>query len=311
MKFLVTGGCGNMGGHVIRSLVEKGHSVRVVDIDENVKKLEGPNVEAVRGNISNQAIVNKVMEGIEAVIHLAWSFKSEFTELLDIDVKGYYYILEAATANNVKAVINTTTAVSYGKPMKNPVDENHPHLVEFSRSPFYGLAKLATEELTKIYAAKNPAMIVNDVMVWYAYGETIGGRNLRQMAKDAMTTGVIEVPAGSGGNFLHLDDYVSAVLAIIQNQPSGELFNLGTAYLTWEEVAKLIIAHANPKATVRAVPRREWQGSDFLADDWPISTKKAENFLKYKTNITREKAVEALSNALKLSVDKAKKELGK
>jgi UDP-glucose 4-epimerase len=306
MKILVTGGCGNMGVHVVKSLTQKGHQVRVLDKDEEgLKKLAGEHVETFPGNIADKALVRRAVDGVDAILHLAWSFSENLTDLLDIDVKAYQYLLDAAVEYQVKSVINATTAVSYGKPITNPVDETHPHLVEQSRNPAYALAKLITEEMSKIYAAQHD-IAANNVMIWYAYGDTIGGRNIRSMARDAIEKGVIEVPAGSGGNFLQLDDFVSAVLAIFEKRPKGELFNLGSVYLTWAELAQLIVNHANPQANVHAIPPNEWQGSAFLADDWPISTKKAEETLRYKTGLTREKAIENLSLALKGSVDGVK-----
>ncbi len=310
MKILVTGGCGNMGVHVVKSLAGKGHQVRVFDKDEEgLKKLAGNNVETISGNLTDKELVRKSVQGVDAILHLAWSFSENFIDLLDIDVKAYQYLLDAAVEYGVKDVINATTAVSYGKPVTNPVDETHPHLVEQSRNPAYALAKLITEEMSKIYTVQHD-MAVNNVMIWYAYGETIGGRNIRAMAKDAIEKGFVEVPSGSGGNFLQLDDFVSAVLAILDKRPKGELFNLGSVYLTWAELAQLIVNHANPNAEVRAIPKSEWQGSAFLADDWPISTKKSEEMLRYKTGLTREKAIDDLSKALKVSVDRVKAQLG-
>lgn len=309
MKILVTGGCGNMGVHVVKSLAQKGHQVRVLDKDEEgLKKLLAENVEIIPGDMADKELVRRAVNGVDAILHLAWSFSENFTDLLDIDVKAYQYLLDAAVEYKVKDVINTTTAVSYGKPVTNPVDETHPHLVEKSRSPAYALAKLITEEQGKIYTEQHD-MAVNNVMIWYAYGETIGGRNLRAMARDAIEKGIVEVPAGSGGNFLQLDDFLAAVLAIFEKRPKGELFNLGSVYLTWEELAQLIINHANPDAKVRAIPKNEWKGAAFLADDWPFSTKKAQEMLQYQTGLTREKAIDDLSRALKRSVDNVKAQM--
>lgn len=310
MKILVTGGCGNMGVHVVKSLAQKKHQVRVLDKDEEgLKKLAGDNIETVPGNIADKELIRRAVNGVDAILHLAWSFSEDFIELLDTDVKAYQYILDAAVEYGVKDVINATTAVSYGKPVTNPVDETHPHLVEQSRNPAYALAKLITEEMSKIYTVQHD-MAVNNVMIWYAYGETIGGRNIRAMARDAIEKGIVDVPAGSGGNFLQLDDFVSAVLAILEKRPKGELFNLGSVYLTWPELAQLIINHANPQAKVNAIPKEEWTGSVFLTDDWPFSTKKAQDMLQYQTGMTREKAIENLSSALKASVDGVKAQLG-
>ena len=302
MKILVTGGCGNMGTHVVKALVQQGHEARVLDRDaEGLKMLAGPGVQTIVGDIANKETVRQAVEGVDAILHLAWSFSEDLVNLLDIDVKGYLYLLDAAVEFGVQHVINATTAVSYGKPLTAVVDETHPHRVEKARSPIYALAKLATEELGKIYATQH-GMSVNNVMIWYAYGDTIGGRNLRGMVKDAIEKGAIEVPAGCGGSFLQLDDFVNGVLAIFAARPTGEMFNLGTLYLTWEELAQLIVAQANPDAKVIAIPRDEWAGSGFLADDWHFSTKKAELMLGYKTVLDRENAIAHLSKALESCV---------
>ncbi|NLV24810.1 MAG: NAD(P)-dependent oxidoreductase [Deltaproteobacteria bacterium] len=306
MKILVTGGCGNMGGHVVRVFAREGHEVRVVDKDaEGLKKLAAPGVEILAGDISDKNLAVKAVQGVDAIIHLAWSFSEDLLDLIDIDVKGYKHLLDAAVEQGVQHVINASTAVAYGKPLTSPVDETHPHLVEKARKPPYALAKLITEELGKIYAEKHP-VAVNNVMIWYAYGDEIGGKHIRGMVKDAIQKGCIEVPANSGGSFLQLDDFITGVKGILAAKPKGELFNLATVYLTWEELARLIVAQANPAAKVVAVPKEEWTGSSFLADDWHFSTRKAEQMLHFRTKLTREKAIAHLSKALEACVAEVK-----
>jgi len=306
MKILITGGCGNMGTHVIRNLTRQGHEVRVLDKNaEKLKEITGPGVETVAGDIADRELVRRAVQGVDAVIHLAWSFSEDFLDLIDIDVKGYRYLLDAAVEYGVQHVINATTTVSYGKALTSPVEEERPHLVEKARKPDYGLAKLITEELGKIYAEKHD-LAVNNVMIWYAYGDEIGGRHIRGMVMDAIQKGVIEVPAGSGGSFLQIDDFVSGVMGIIAARPKGEMFNLGTVYLTWEELAGMIVAQANPEARVVAIPKKEWTGAVFLADDWNLSTEKAERMLNYHTGLSREEAAANLAKALKACVDEVK-----
>ncbi|MBN1140608.1 MAG: NAD(P)-dependent oxidoreductase [Deltaproteobacteria bacterium] len=309
MKILVTGGCGNMGGHVVKALSGEGHEVRVLDKDaDGLSRLAAPGVETVVADISDPKRIGEAVKGVEAVLHLAWSFSEELLDLIDIDVKGYKFLLDAAVEHGVQHVINASTAVAYGKPLTSPVDESHPHLVEKARKPSYALAKLITEELGKIYTEKHD-LAVNTVMIWYAYGDEIGGKHIRGMIKEAIQKGVVEVPAGSGGSFLQLDDFVTGVKGIIKARPKGELFNLGTVYLTWEELARLIVAQANPQARVIAVPKEGWTGSAFLTDDWNFSTRKAEKMLGYRTRLSREKAVEHLSKALESCVSEVKSKI--
>ncbi|MBN2428872.1 MAG: NAD(P)-dependent oxidoreductase [Deltaproteobacteria bacterium] len=309
MRILVTGGCGNMGPRVVQVFSDKGHEVRVLDKNaEGLKQFAGLPVKTFAGEITDKDLVARAMEGVEALIHLAWSFSGDLNDLLDIDVKGYRNLLDAAVENGTKHIINATTAVAYGKPLTSPVDETHPHIVEKARKPPYALAKLITEELTKIYAEKHD-IAANSVMIWYAYGDEIGGKHIRGMVKDAIQKGAIEVPADSGGSFLQLDDFVTGLKGIISAQPKGELFNLATVYLTWKELAELIVAKANPEAQVIAIPKEEWKGSSFLTDDWNFSTQKAEKMLHYRTKLSREEAIKHLSKALDACVAEVKASL--
>lgn len=306
MKILITGGCGNMGPHTARVFTEEGHTVRVLDKNtEGLKKLAKLPVEIFEGEITDKNLVSKAMNGVDVLIHLAWSFSANIEDLLDIDVKGYKTLLDAAVENGTQIVINATTAVAYGKPLTSPVDETHPHIVEKARKPPYALAKMITEEMGKIYAEQH-GLAANNVMIWYAYGDEIGGKHIRGMVREAIEKGKIEVPAGSGGSFLQLDDFVTGLKGIISAKPKGELFNLATVYLTWEDLARMIVAKANPEAEVVAIPKEEWQGSTFLADDWNFSTLKAEKFIHYRTRLSKEKATEHLSRALDACVAEVK-----
>ncbi len=309
MKILITGGCGNVGVHVVKVLSRKGYELRVLDRDaEGLKKLEAPGVETLAGDIADKELVRKAVEGVDAILHLAWSFSDDLIELMDTDIKGYKYLLDAALEFGVEHVVNTTTAVAYGKPTRNPVDETHPHLVAQARNPIYALSKTFVEEMGNVYAEMHD-LAVNMIMIWYAYGDEIGGRQLRGMIREAIVNGVIEVPANSGGSFLQLDDFVDGFLKIIEKKPKGELFNFSTVYLTWEELCQIIVAQANPEATVKAIPIDEWQGSGFLAEEWNFSTQKAQDMLGYESRLDREHAIAHLSTALESSVARVKAEI--
>lgn len=309
MKILVTGACGNMGPHICRRLVALGHTVSALDMNqEGLNQLAKQNIATFCGNLSDREFVFNACKGQDAIIHLAWTFADNLPALMDVDIKGYQHLLDSAVEYKIKHVVNTTTAVSYGKPLSNPVLESQAYLTEQSRNPVYALAKEVTEKLGKIYSAQHD-IYVNTIMVWYAYGDVIGGRTLRGMIRDAITKSKIEVPAKTGGSFLQLDDYVSLALAIINSSVKGELFNAGSVYLTWEEVSRVITARVNPQAQVIGIAKDKWTGSAFLADDWPLSTQKAQDLLGFKTRFSKEEAIANLSEALTGSIERVNKEL--
>lgn len=312
MKILITGACGNIGAHIVPALAQQGHEVRALDINaESLEKLSGENITLLAGDIADKDFVFKAVDGVDVILHLAWSFSDSLTELIDTDIKGYQHLLDAAVAFYVPHVINSTTAVAYGKPTREVVDETHPSLVEQARKPVYALAKKFTEDLSKVYAEMHEGLSVNTIMIWYAYGDQMGGKHLRSMIREAIVDGVIEVPAESGGSFLQLDDFTDGVLKLIEAKPKCELFNFGTIYLTWAELCELIVAQANPQATVSAIPKSEWKGGSFLAEAWNLSTQKAEDMIGYQTQLNREDAIKHLSKALESSVTRVKSEIAK
>ncbi|RKD25988.1 epimerase [Ammoniphilus oxalaticus] len=309
MKILITGGCGNIGKHVVEVLSEKGHQLRVVDRDaEELDQINLANVETIVGDISDRDLVFEITKGMDAIVHLAWSFSPNSLDLFDIDVKGYIHLLDAAVEHGIEHVVNTSTAVTYGKPQVSPVDETHPRLVEQSRNPMYALAKQATEKLTEIYASEH-GLAANTIMIWYAYGHEIGGRYLRGMVKDAIQKGKIDVPKDCGGSFLQLDDFISGLERIFEKKPKGEMFNLATIYLTWEQLADIIVSKANPDAKVVAIDPKDWTEGQFLTDDWNFSTEKAERMLGYQSHLTNEQAIKHLGVALEACVAKVREKL--
>ena len=74
-KFLVTGGAGFIGSHIVRTLLDKGHCVRVLDNFSSGKMGNLKNVikeiELVRGDIRSQDTCLKATKGIHFVLHQA------------------------------------------------------------------------------------------------------------------------------------------------------------------------------------------------------------------------------------------------
>src|SRR5512137_1294655 len=141
VKFLVTGGAGSVGQGLTRSLLEKGHSVRVLDKKaDQLQSLEHRNFELIKGEIEDLSVVSGAVKGIDVIVHLAWSFSDNPIELLAADLKGQILLLDAAAAEKISHFLYPSTAVVSGKPIKSPITEEDPCLVEDARKPFYGIA---------------------------------------------------------------------------------------------------------------------------------------------------------------------------
>jgi len=299
MKFLITGGAGSVGKPLALSLLEKGHSVRVLD-----KKVDGfqplghKNLEFIKGGIEDLSVVKEAVKGVDVIVHLAWSFSDDPIELLESDLKGHVLLLDVAAAEKISHFFYTSTAVVYGKPIKSSITEEDPCLVEKARKPFYGIAKLMAEKLSLVYF-KTKGLPVTIFRFWWSYGEDIGGRHLRDLIKLAQAGDPLMVPEGAGGSFLHLDDLTNAILLAIQKQKTfGEIFNLSTLFLSWEEVAWIIIEVTNSSSPLEVIPAGEWKGPSFLADIWELSIEKAEQFFIYRSTLSYLTAKQRLKEAI-------------
>jgi UDP-glucose 4-epimerase len=299
MKFLITGGAGSVGQALTLSLLEKGHSVRVLDKKaDQLQSLEHRNLELIKGETEDLPIVNGAVKGIDVIVHLAWSFSDDPMELLAGDLKGHILLLDAAAAQKISHFFYTSTAVVYGKPVKSPITEADPCLVEDARKPFYGIAKLTAEKLLLAYF-RTKGLPVTIFRFWWSYGEEIGGRHLRDLIKLAQAGSPLMVPEGAGGSFLHLDDLTNGLLLALQKPKTfGEIFNLSTLFLGWQEVARIIIEVTDSSSPLEVIPAKEWKGAPFLADAWELSTGKAERVFAYRPTLSPSEARKRLKEAI-------------
>ena len=148
-KFLVTGGAGFIGSHIVEALVERGDEVRVLDnlstgFRENVEAFGG--VELIQGDITNEATVAKAVAGVDFVYHQAAlaSVPRSVEDPLATNqacVTGTVNVLHQARQAGVKRVIYAASSSAYGdKPFMSKRETDIPSPL----SP-YAVAKLAGE----------------------------------------------------------------------------------------------------------------------------------------------------------------------
>src|ERR1700722_19140485 len=99
---LVTGSAGRIGQAVVRELVRRGHAVRGFD-----RTLSAGVAQDVVGNLSDFAAVQRAMEGVSTLVHLAATpDDADFlTDLVPNNIVGVYHVLEAARLAGVQRMI--------------------------------------------------------------------------------------------------------------------------------------------------------------------------------------------------------------
>ncbi len=157
---LVTGGAGYIGSHCVLSLLKKGEEVVVFDslVTGHIETIETlkqyGKLKFVRGNLQNLSEILEVFENndVTSVVHFA-AF-SQVGESVK-DPQKYYYnnvygtlnLLNAMLQHNVKKIVFSSTAATYGEPEYTPIDEKHP------QNPInpYGSSKLMIEKILDDY----------------------------------------------------------------------------------------------------------------------------------------------------------------
>ena len=112
MNFLIAGGAGSVGRDLSSSLLEKGHGVRILDKRaEECAPLVGKKPEWIQGRLEDPGLVMEALQGVDAVIHLAWSFSDDPVELLESDLKGHVVLLDACAAAKIPRLLDRKSVV--------------------------------------------------------------------------------------------------------------------------------------------------------------------------------------------------------
>ncbi len=156
-RYLVTGGAGFIGSHIVSRLVALGHEVRVVDnlstgSRDNIDHVES-DIEFLRGDLRNPDVCAQVVEGVDTVFHVA--ALPSVPRSLDDPISSHEHnvtatlnLLEAARGAGVRRVVYSSSSSVYGDTPTLPKREE----MEIQpRSP-YSVAKLAGEQYVLAYA---------------------------------------------------------------------------------------------------------------------------------------------------------------
>jgi nucleoside-diphosphate-sugar epimerase len=157
-KYLVTGGAGFIGSHIVEALADRGDEVRVLD-DLSTGRMENlagfrERIEFVRGDIRDLETCRRAAEGVQTVFHeaaLASVARSVADPILNdaINVRGTLNVLVAAKEAGVRSVVLASSSAVYGDdPAETKVEGREGKPV----SP-YGVSKIVDEKYAEVFHA--------------------------------------------------------------------------------------------------------------------------------------------------------------
>jgi UDP-glucose 4-epimerase len=155
MKIVVTGGAGYVGSIVCEELARQGHTPLILDnLQQGHRQAVLPEAEFVTGDIGNAADLENVFsrQPIDAVMHMAAETVIEFSMT---DPARYFHnniaaglnLLDTMRKHSVNKMVFSSSAATYGEPVKAPIEETDP------QSPVnsYGETKLMFEKVLAWY----------------------------------------------------------------------------------------------------------------------------------------------------------------
>jgi len=237
MNILVTGGTGFTGSALVMRLSELGHNVTSVDYKKGIcfGELEEKGVKLITGSITDAALVENAMRGIEFVFHLAAAFReldvsNEY--YYDVNVEGTRVVIESAFRHGAKKFVYCSTQGVHGHIANPPGDESSPITPE----DYYQETKYGGELIVQEYIKKGMnATIMRPTAI---YGPGDPGRFL--MIYKWAKKGFFPM-FGNGRTFYHpvyIDNLVDAfIIALELEKGKGGTYIIGDEeYLPIEDL---------------------------------------------------------------------------
>ncbi|MGZ9221125.1 MAG: SDR family NAD(P)-dependent oxidoreductase [Anaerolineales bacterium] len=249
MKYLVTGGAGFIGSHIVHTLLEQGASVRVLDnfstgkhenLEGLISRLDGNQLEVFEGDLRDASRVEEAVRGVEVIFHEA-AFVSvpqsmeEPQTCFDVNITGTSLLFDAARRAGVRRAVVASSAAVYGESDALPLIEETPLQ---PRSP-YAVSKRVDEMYAELFTGSFGLQVVA-LRYFNVYGP--------RQRPDSMYAAAVPIFArrlldnkpvtvfGDGGqtrDLINVHDVVRANLIASEHpNAAGKVFNICTGVET-------------------------------------------------------------------------------
>lgn len=255
MKFLITGGAGFLGINLVRYLLDKGHETASLDIADFDYEDCKERVEIIKGDIRDKELVNKIMPGVDIVIHTAAALPLYTPEeIFSTDIDGTKILAEAAYQHKVKRFIHISSTAVYGIPDHHPIYETD----KLDGVGPYGEAKIKAEEVCTDYRSKGMCVPVIRPKSFIGPERLGVFALLYDWAKDGKGFPMI----GKGDNryqLLDVEDLCDAVYACVMLDKNivNDTFNIGAKeFKTMREDYQAVLDYAGFGKKIKGLPEK-------------------------------------------------------
>ena len=331
-KALVTGGAGFIGSHLSEALLGRGYEVVALDdlstgSLDNISHLVGqPNFRYVSGSITNQAVVEELVEESSVVFHLAAAVGVELivrnpVHAIETNILGTREVLNIARRYNRKVLLASTSEI-YGKNVNVPFKEDDDRVLGSTTKGrwSYSTSKAVDEFLALAYHRQMGLPVVI-----FRLFNTIGPRQtgrygmvVPRFVRQALNHEPLTI-YGDGQQsrcFCDVSDAVRAIIGLAESSKAvGEVFNIGaTEELSIVELAKRVlqitgvdVREDTLNALLKFVPYEEAYEAEFedMRRRVPDTTK-IKNAIGWEPQISLDESLKKIVGTFSLSREGAK-----
>lgn len=270
MRIFITGGAGFIGSHLADALIARGDSVTILDnlSTGTLKNLHGvaEKVGFVEGDIRDQALVEKLTQSADVVLHMAaalgvQTIMQQTVESVSTNFTGSEVVMNAVLKFDKRLIIASTSEI-YGKNPKQPLSETDDRVVGTPQKIRWTYADAKALEEAIAYTLFTTHGLKQTTLRFF---NTVGPRQTGRygMVVPRFVEAALKnepIPVHGDGTqsrvFCHVEDVVRAVLGVIGDESTiGEVFNVGgIGETTIQQLAEKIISQTNSKSMISYMP---------------------------------------------------------
>lgn len=259
MTILVTGATGFLGSAVVRALLGRGETVRVLvrPTNRDRRNIDGLEVEIAEGNLNDPPSLRDALRGCRALYHTAADYRlwaRDPREIYETNVAATERLLRIARDEGLERIVYTSSVATLGRePSRRPADENTPVTIE-DMTGHYKRSKFMAEEGVKrlVREEEVPVVIVNPSTI-------IGPRDIRPTPTGRVVEEAVRgrIPAfvDTGLNIVHVDDVAAGHVQAFEHGEIGERYVLGGEDMMLNQFLAEIASLVGRRAPTIRVPR--------------------------------------------------------
>jgi nucleoside-diphosphate-sugar epimerase len=303
---LVTGGAGYVGSVLVPKLLKAGYHVKVIDLyiygDQVLDAVkDDPHLQQIKGDLRDRSLIEKIIPGCDAVIHLACISNDPSFELdpglgKSINYDAFVHLVEIAKNSGVKRFIYASSSSVYGIKKTENVSEELPlePLTDYSKY------KALCEEVLLAQRAPGFTTLVLRPATVCGYSPRLRlDLTVNILTNHAVNNGKITVFGGQQKRpNIHIEDMTDLYVKCLQypdEKIDGKIFNAGYENHKVQEIADMVRNVVGESVEIVTTPTDDHRS-------YHVSSEKIKKELGFVPQHTIEEAVEDLVKAFNAGV---------